>query len=257
MTFPASSPSPVLALPAANVSAAALLISMARKRPCLIAALVLLGSACFWWVCVQEQISLGSVKQVQAVFAAQYAARPVAVTLLYAATFTGLTALCLPGAALLLLMAGASFGLVWGTAVALLASTAGATLTLLASRHLFRRATEAHFADRLQVINAGLQREGIFYLMSLRLLPVIPFVPVNLLCGVTRMSAWSFFWVSFLGMLPGTAAYVNAGVQVGRIDSLDMIFTPGMFGALVVLATLPWGIRWILERWRQQSGKKA
>lgn len=244
-------------LPAAKVSTVALLVRLVRRRPLVAAVLTLLVSACIGWACVQQQISLGDVKQVQAAFAARYAAHPVTVTLLYVATFTCLTALCLPGAALLLLMAGASFGLVWGTVVALLASTVGATLTLLASRHLFRRAIEARFADRLAMVNAGLQREGGFYLLSLRLLPVIPFVPVNLLCGVTRMSAWSFFWVSLLGMLPGTAAYVNAGVQVGRIDSLDMIFTPAMFGALVVLAGMPWAARWALSLWRRWSGQKA
>jgi uncharacterized membrane protein YdjX (TVP38/TMEM64 family) len=257
LPLPSSSPFPNPASPAADLNTVALLSRLARRRPGLLAVLVLLVGACVGWVCVQDHVSLGDVKQVQAVFAARYAAHPVGVTLLYMATFICLTALCLPGAALLLVMAGASFGLIGGTLVALLASTVGATLTLLASRHLFRRSVEARFTDRLQVINAGLQREGAFYLLSLRLLPVIPFVPVNLLCGVTRMSTWSFFWVSLLGMLPGTAAYVNAGVQVGRIDSLDKVFTPGMLGALVVLAAMPWSARWALKRWQQRARPKA
>ncbi len=160
------------------------------------------------------------LQSAQAAFLAYYAAYPVLVGLGYFAVFTLMTALCLPGAAPLMLLGGASFGLAWGSVLATLASTTGASLTMLAARHLLRQRVESRFAERLDRLNQGLQRQGPLYLLSLRLLPVIPFVPLNLASGLTRLPLWTFFWVSALGMLPGTALYVLAGTQVHRVADL-------------------------------------
>lgn len=156
----------------------------------------------------------------QAAFLAYYATYPVLVGLGYFVVFSVMTALCLPGAAALMLLGGASFGLLWGSVLATLASTTGASLTMLAARHLMRERVETRWASRLHTLNAGLQRRGLLYLLSLRLLPVVPFVPLNLVSGLTRLPLWRFFWVSALGMLPGTALYVYAGTQAHRLSSL-------------------------------------
>lgn len=156
----------------------------------------------------------------QTAFLAYYAAYPLLVGLGYFVVFTLMTALCLPGAAPLMLLGGASFGLAWGSVLATLASTTGASLTMLAARHLMRQRVEARWASRLLTLNQGLQRRGLLYLLSLRLLPVVPFVPLNLVSGLTRLPLWRFFWVSALGMLPGTALYVYAGTQAYRLTEL-------------------------------------
>lgn len=203
--------------------------------------LVLMGAglACLWLLSMQQYMTLAELKQAQAAFAEQHQAQPVQTTLLYFAGFTLLTALCLPGASVLMLVAGASFGLVWGSVVAVLASTAGATLTMLASRHLLRSRMEARYSRRLGEVNRGLENGGALYLLSLRLLPVIPFVPLNLLCGLTRLPLAVFFMASLVGMLPGTVVYVNAGVQLGALGSVGDVFTPGLLGALLLLGLLP------------------
>jgi len=157
---------------------------------------------------------------IQDAFLAYFAAYPVLVGLGYFVVFALVTALCLPGAAALMLLGGASFGLAWGSVLATLASTTGASLTMLAARHLMRERVETRWASRLLTLNQGLQRHGLLYLLSLRLLPVVPFVPLNLASGLTRLPFWRFFWVSALGMLPGTALYVYAGTHVHRLAEL-------------------------------------
>ena len=204
-----------------------------------IVALLLVAIACLWHTGAHQQLSLTDLKSAQTAFALQHAAHPVLTTLLYFTGFTLLTACCLPGASLLMLVAGASFGIVWGSAVAVLASAAGATLTMLASRHLLRSRVEVRYADTLGEVNRGLANGGALYLLSLRLLPVVPFVPLNLLCGLTRLPLTIFFATSLFGMLPATMVYVNAGVQLGAVGSLGDILSPSLFCGLLLLALLP------------------
>ncbi len=172
-------------------------------------------------------------------FQGYYLAYPVLATLGYFAFFTLLTTLCLPGAAVLMLLAGASFGLAWGSVVATLASATGATLTMWLSRHGLRGRVEARWGERLHTMNQGWQQNGVLYLLSLRLLPVIPFVAVNLISGLTRVPAITFFWVSALGMLPATALYVNAGVQLAQADSIQNLLSVQTLAALALLGVLP------------------
>jgi len=168
-----------------------------------------------------------------------YLAYPLLSMLGFFALFTLLTACCLPGAAVLMLLAGASFGLVWGSALAVLASTTGATLTMLASRHALRERVTARLGGRLQGLNHGLQRDGAVYMLSLRLLPVIPFVVLNLLSGLSCLPTRTFFWASALGMLPATVLYVNAGLQLAQVQSLDGLLSAPALGALATLGLLP------------------
>jgi uncharacterized membrane protein YdjX (TVP38/TMEM64 family) len=133
--------------------------------------------------------------------------------------YVAVTALSLPGAAIMTLAGGAVFGLLWGTVLVSFASSIGATLAFLASRFLLRDWVQARFGERLRAINAGVEKEGGFYLFTLRLVPVFPFFMINLLMGLTPMRAWTFYWVSQVGMLAGTMVYVNAGTQLAGIDS--------------------------------------
>ena len=137
--------------------------------------------------------SLDFVKQSQTRFAELFARQPLAVTATFFAAYVGITALSLPGAAIMTLAAGAAFGLVLGTVVVSFASTVGATLAMLVSRHLLRDTIESRFGRRLAEVNKGIEREGGFYLFTLRLIPAVPFFVLNLLMGLTRMKTWTYF----------------------------------------------------------------
>jgi pyruvate/2-oxoglutarate dehydrogenase complex dihydrolipoamide dehydrogenase (E3) component/uncharacterized membrane protein YdjX (TVP38/TMEM64 family) len=149
------------------------------------------------------------------------------------------TALSLPGAAIMTLAGGAVFGLLWGMVLVSFASSLGATLAFLASRFLLRDWVTQRFGQRLQAIDAGIRREGGFYLFTLRLVPVFPFFMINLLMGLTPMRAATFYWVSQLGMLAGTLVYVNAGTQLAGISSLRGILSPGLIASFALLGIFP------------------
>ena len=150
------------------------------------------------------------------------------------------TALSVPGAAVLTVAAGALFGLVAGTVLVSFASTLGATLAMLTARYLLREPLRRRFARQFDTIDRGIARDGILYLASLRLMPVFPFFLINLLMGLTRMPARTFFWVSQLSMLPGTLVYVNAGTQIAKLRDLRDIASPGLWLAFALLALMPW-----------------
>ena len=210
-----------------------------NSRKFIIAALLLAGIAVFFALDLGRYFSLIFLKESQASFTTLFNQRPVMVTLVFFAIYVAVTALSLPGAAILTLAGGASFGLVWGTVVVSFASTVGATLAMLVARYLLRDAIQARFGRRLDEVNKGIEKEGAFYLFSLRLIPVLPFFVLNLLMGLTRIKTWTYFWVSQLGMLAGTVVYVNAGTQIAKIDSLQSILSPGLIGSFVLLGLLP------------------
>jgi uncharacterized membrane protein YdjX (TVP38/TMEM64 family) len=192
------------------------------------------------------------IQHCQDSFATQYEESPRTLLCGFFCLFTLTAALALPGAALLMLVAGASFGLLGGTLLALLASTAGATLNMLVARHFLRARVERQFGPKLAEINAGIAREGAFYLFSLRMAPIIPFIVLNPLLGLTRMKTWTFFWVSALGMLAGTAAYVNAGRQLAQIDTPAAIISPGLITAFALLGVLPLLSNKVLQIYRRR-----
>ena len=184
-------------------------------------------------------LSLDWLKAQQAAIAAYRADHPLAAVAAYFALYVAVTALSLPGAALMTLAGGAVFGLLWGTLIVSFASSIGATLAFLASRFLLRDWVMARFGRRLAAIDAGVRKEGAFYLFTLRLVPVFPFFLVNLLLGLTAMKARTFYWVSQLGMLAGTVVYVNAGTQLAQIDSLAGIVSPGLLLSFALLGVFP------------------
>jgi pyruvate/2-oxoglutarate dehydrogenase complex dihydrolipoamide dehydrogenase (E3) component/uncharacterized membrane protein YdjX (TVP38/TMEM64 family) len=158
----------------------------------------------------------------------------------YFAIYVAATALSFPGAAVLTLAGGALFGLLWGTVVVSFASTIGALLAFLVARFLLRDAVRARFGRRIADVDRGVEKDGAMYLFTLRLVPLVPFFVVNLAMGLTRMRAGTFFWVSQVGMLPGTLVYVNAGTQLGAIGSARDILSAPIVASFVLLALFPW-----------------
>src|SRR2546430_7855244 len=134
---------------------------------------------------------------------------------------------------------GAVFGLLWGTLIVSFASSVGATLAFLSSRFLFREAVRNRFGGRLRAIDAGLEKEGAFYLFALRLVPAVPYIVVNLVMGVTPIRTWTFYWVGQIGMLPATIVYVNAGTQLATAKSLSGILSPRLIGPLLLTGHFP------------------
>ena len=174
----------------------------------------------------QRYLSFDFVKDQQAAAQAWYQARPLATGLAFFALYVGVAALSLPGAALLTLVAGALFGLAWGTLIVSFASSLGATAAFLVSRFLLRDWVQQRFARQLHGINQGVARDGAFYLFTLRLIPAVPFFLINLAMGLTPLRTWTFYWVSQLGMLAGTLVYVAAGRELGAIESPAGYFRP-------------------------------
>jgi pyruvate/2-oxoglutarate dehydrogenase complex dihydrolipoamide dehydrogenase (E3) component/uncharacterized membrane protein YdjX (TVP38/TMEM64 family) len=195
--------------------------------------------AAFFAFGLQQYLTLDYLKSAQGRFAQLYAEQPAMVIGAYFAIYVAATALSLPGALILTLAGGAIFGLVVGTIVVSFASSLGATLAMLAARYLLRGSVQARFGRQLAEIDRGVQREGAFYLFTLRLVPAFPFFAINLLMGLTAMKAGTFYLVSQLGMLAGTVVYVNAGTQLAKIESARGILSPALIGSFVLLGLFP------------------
>ena len=184
-------------------------------------------------------LSLNYIKTQQQAFADYYALHKLETLAVYATAYIAATALSLPGATVLTLLGGALFGLGTGVVVISFASSIGATLAFLAARSLLRDLVTAKFGDRLSAINEGIRRDGSFYLFSLRLVPLFPFFMINLVMGLTPIRTLTFYWVSQLGMLPGTLVYVNAGTQLAKIDRVNGIISPTMLISFALLGLFP------------------
>lgn len=186
-----------------------------------------------------QYFNLENLKTQQTAIADHRTSDPVQVIAAYFTIYVMATALSLPGATLLTLAGGAIFGLLWGAVIVSFASTVGATLAFLMSRFVLRDWVSHRFGQRLVAINKGIEREGHFYLFTLRLVPVFPFFLVNLLFGLTAMKVRTFYWVSQIGMLAGTLVYVNAGTQLAQLDSLSGILSPTLLGSFALLGIFP------------------
>jgi len=189
-------------------------------------------------------LSLEALKYQREALLQAYRAEPFFVMGSYAAAYIVMAALSLPGATVMTLAGGAMFGLWVGIPVALVSATIGAMLAFWMARYVLRDTVQRRFGDRLETINQGLEKYGVFYLFSLRLAHVFPFFLINLLMGLTTIRSTTFFWVSLVGMLAGTAAYVNAGTQLATINHLSDIMSPALIISFVILALFPWLARW-------------
>jgi len=214
-----------------------------------------LAVALFIILDLERYLSLDYLKSSREAFAALYANRRLTVIAVYMLIYIAVTALSLPGAVVMTLAGGALFGLLLGTVVISFASTIGATLACFFSRFLLRDWVQRKFGDKLAAINAGIAREGAFYLFSLRLIPVFPFFIINLAMGLTPMGLGTFYWVSQLGMLPGTLVYVNAGKELGKIDSLGGILSPSLLISFAILGLFPLAVKKLMAAVRRRQGK--
>jgi pyruvate/2-oxoglutarate dehydrogenase complex dihydrolipoamide dehydrogenase (E3) component/uncharacterized membrane protein YdjX (TVP38/TMEM64 family) len=210
-----------------------------RLRQIVLLLLLALAIGAFVALDLGRYLSFEQLKASQASFAQLHAEQPFMVAALYFLIYVLATALSIPGAVIITLAGGAIFGLWQGLLIVSFASTVGATLAFLASRFLLRDWVEARFGQRLADIHLGVDREGGFYLFTLRLIPVVPFFLINLLMGLTRMKVWKYYWVSQIGMLAGTAVYVNAGTQLAQLESLQGILSPALLGSFVLLGLFP------------------
>ena len=226
---------------------------MKRGRMGKIGVLLLVFAAlvAFFLFDLSSYLSLEQLKARQEQLAGFVEQRPLlaigAVFLIYVAV----TALSLPGAAIMTLAAGAIFGLRTGVLVASFASTIGATIAFLTSRYLLRDWVKGRFGKRVEAIDQGVARDGIFYLITLRLIPLFPFFLINLAMGLTAIRTLTYALASQIGMLPGTAVYVNAGTQLARIESTSDILSPALLGSLILLGLFPLIAKWLIGRLRK------
>lgn len=214
------------------------------NRTRLLLALVMGGLiGAFFALDLGRYLTLDALQAQQAAVAQWVDSHFVSASLLFVLIYVLSTALSLPGASLLTLGGSAVFGVAWGLLLVSFASTIGATLAFLSARFLLRDWVTARFGDKLATFQSGMAKEGTFYLLSLRLIPIFPFFLVNLLMGLTPIRVSTYYWVSQLGMLPGTFVYVLAGSELGQLTSTGNILSPGLMVALTLLGLMPWLVK--------------
>jgi len=211
---------------------------MSLKKLLLLLVIIVLFISAFAFDLTQY-LSLDVLKEKQQQLNQLFVDYPFQVFAVYFVVYVAATALSLPGATILTLGSGAIFGLGWGLLLASFASSFGAFLAFLSARFILHDWVQEKFGERLTAINRGMERDGAFYLLSLRLVPLFPFFVINLVMGLTKIKAWTFYWVSQVGMLLGTAVYVNAGTQLAQISSLGDVISADLIGAFVLLGVFP------------------
>ena len=219
-----------------------------RPKQLVIIAVLAVAFAAFWYFDLGRYLNFetmtGSIEELRA----WRAANPALAAGAFFAAYVAVTGLSLPGAAIMTLAGGALFGFSVALLLVSFASSLGATLALLVSRLLLRDWVQGRFGRQLSAVNRGFERDGAFYLFSLRLVPIFPFFVINLIAGLLPIPTWRFYWVSQLGMLPATAVYVNAGTQLGQLESAAGILSPALIGSFVLLALFPFIARGVLSR---------
>ncbi|MBA3511125.1 MAG: FAD-dependent oxidoreductase [Sphingomonas sp.] len=232
---------------------------MQSRRYIKIAILLLIvgGIGLFFLFDLQDYLTIKNLKTQHGQLVAFAQQRPLFVAALFFAAYIAVTALSLPGATVMTLAAGAIFGLLTGLLIVSFASAIGATLAFLSSRYLLRDWVKARFSRHVQAIDRGVDRDGAVYLLTLRLLPLLPFFVVNIAMGLTAMRVVPFYLVSQVGMLPGTAVYVNAGSQLARIESGRDVLSLEVVGSLVLLALFPLLARGLIGRFRRRRVYKG
>ncbi|TMG73325.1 MAG: TVP38/TMEM64 family protein, partial [Betaproteobacteria bacterium] len=218
-----------------------------RRARLLVLVVVLAAVAAFFLSGAHRYLTFEQLKAEQARLDGWYHAHPALTAGGFFLLYVAITGLSIPGATVLTLIAGALFGLLWGTVLVSFAASLGATCAFLLSRYVLRDSVRRRFAAELERVDRGIAREGALYLFTLRLIPAIPFFAINLAMGVTAMRPWTFYWVSQVGMLAGTLVYVNAGTQLAALTSPRDILSPGLIGALVLLGIFPLVAKKVLD----------
>jgi uncharacterized membrane protein YdjX (TVP38/TMEM64 family) len=228
---------------------------MGKKLGFKIALLMLI--VCFIWIFflfdLDQYFSLSFLKNELAAFKSYYEQHKVLTMAIYMGIYILVAALSLPGAAIMTLAGGALFGIFFGVILVSFASTIGATLAFLFSRYMFRDWVQNKFSSKLTAINKGTEKEGGFYLFTLRLVPVFPFFVINLVMGLTKIRTFIFYFVSQFGMLPGTIIFVNAGTQLAKIESPSGILSINIILSFVLLGIFPIIAKRITEYIRKQK----
>ncbi|AXY42327.1 bifunctional TVP38/TMEM64 family protein/FAD-dependent oxidoreductase [Halomonas sp. JS92-SW72] len=217
-----------------------------RSRRLLLLLLVAAAVAAFFLSGAGDYLALEVLQAEQARFQAWLAREPVTVIGGFFLLYVAMAALSLPGATLMTVLSGALFGLGGGLMIVSFASALGATLAALIARTLLRGPLERRYAGVLERVNAGIRREGALYLFTLRLIPLFPFFVINLVMGLTRMRLTTFYWVSQVGMLPGTAVFVNAGRELGELQALGDILSPSLLVSFALIGLFPWLAKWLV-----------
>ncbi len=224
---------------------------MTKKVIIIILAIVFV--ALFFYFNLDQRVTLENLKSQKQEIIDFYRARPLFTMASYFLAYVIMAALSLPGAAILTLAGGAIFGLFMGTLLVSFASSIGATLAFLIARTLLRDSIQSKFSDALEPINKGIKEEGAFYLFTLRLVPIFPFFIVNLVMGLTPIKTSVFYWVSQIGMLAGTIVYVNAGTQLGKIETVSDILSPALLGSFALLGVFPLLVKKVLALYKRAS----
>ncbi len=202
---------------------------------------------------LEQYLSLEYLKASKEKFTALYEQKRILVMGAYFLIYVVVTALSLPGAVVMTLAGGALFGLYTGTILVSFASTIGATLACLVSRYFLQDWVQTRYFEKLAAINKGIEKEGAFYLFTMRLIPAFPFFLINLAMGLTKLPIFTFYWVSQLGMLAGTIVFVNAGKELGKIDTLAGILSPSLIVSFALLGLLPITLKKIITFYRQKK----
>jgi len=220
---------------------------MTKTRWAVLAVLAALIAA-FFVFDLGRFLSLEQLRASKAAIDAYRDAHPLLASAAYFGIYVTATALSVPGAVILTIAGGAIFGLLWGTLIVSFASSMGATLAFLASRFLLHDVIQKRYGDKLAPINAGVRKDGAFYLFTLRLIPAFPFFIVNLVMGLTPIRTGTFYGVSQAGMLPLTTVFVYAGTELARIDTLKDIVSPTLLASLVLIGLFPLIARKAVEK---------
>jgi uncharacterized membrane protein YdjX (TVP38/TMEM64 family) len=219
---------------------------VSKNKLGLLLAFIFAIAAIVWWL-PPDLLTLDNLKAKQADIELYRAEHPWLAVFMYCSVYIFVTALSIPGAAILTLSGGAIFGLMYGTIWVSISSTIGATLAFLLSRFFFQKAVKNKFGDKLNTIEDNFKKDGPFYLFSMRLVPAIPFFLINLAMGLTPIKTAHYMLASWAGMLPATIVYVNAGTQLVKLDSLSGILSPPLIISFLLLATFPYIARWALK----------
>ena len=228
--------------------------SLNKTRTALLLAIVVL-IILFYTLDLARYFNLDFLKNTRDQIQAYRGLHPVESSVLYVFTYIVVTGLSLPGAAIMTLAGGAIFGLLWGTGLASVSSVIGATIAFLASRFLFRDVVQSRFADKLRVVNRGVEQDGAFYLFTLRLVPIFPYFLINIVMALTPLRTSVFFFISWVGMLLPTAVFVNAGTQLARISSPADVLSPELLGSFALLGVFPLATRKLIHLVRRRLHK--
>lgn len=216
------------------------------KKIILVSAIIALMVS-FFAFDLHQYLDFAYIKSKQQAIADYYQANPLQSIVIFFVVYVLATSFSIPGASILSLLAGAIFGLLLGSVLVIFAATIGATVAFWLSRYLLGNTIQERYADKLKTINEGVKKDGAFYLLTLRLLPIFPFFVINVLMGLTPIRTLTYVVTSFFGMLAGTIIYVNVGTQLANLESIGGILTPKIWGAFILLAIFPWIAKFIIN----------